>query len=98
MELNQIIDGIQARAKDASPIGSTLKLQLDDECIFIDGTGEDNVVTSEDKDADCTVSITKENFKALVKGDLNPMTAFMMGKVKVSGDMGVAMKLQSFLG
>mgnify|MGYP000562741310 CR=1 FL=1 len=98
MELNQIIEGIQARANDASPIGSTLKLKLDDECIFIDGTGDSNEVSGEDKEADCTVTITKENFKALVKGDLNPMTAFMMGKVSVSGDMGVAMKLQSFLG
>lgn len=98
MELNQIIDGIQERANDASPIGNTLKLQLDEECIYIDGTGDSNVVSGEDKDADCTVSITKENFKALVSGDLNPMTAFMMGKVKVSGDMGVAMKLQSLLG
>jgi putative sterol carrier protein len=98
MELNQIIEGIQARANDASPIGNTLKLKLDDECIFIDGTGDNNEVSGEDKEADCTVTITKENFRALVKGDLNPMTAFMMGKVKVSGDMGVAMKLQSFLG
>ncbi len=98
MELNQIIDGIQERANDASPIGNTMKLMLDDDCIFIDGTGDSNVVSSENKDADCTVTITKDNFKALVKGELNPMTAFMMGKVKVSGDMSVAMKLQSFLG
>jgi len=30
----------------------------------------------------------------LLTGDLNPMTAFMSGKIKVDGDMGVAMKLQ----
>jgi putative sterol carrier protein len=36
-----------------------------------------------------------ENLKAMMTGDLNPMTAFMMGKIKVKGDMSVAMKLQS---
>ena len=34
----------------------------------------------------------------LVKGELNPMMAVMTGKVKIKGDMGVAMKLQSLVG
>jgi len=36
--------------------------------------------------------------ESLMAGKLNPMMAFMSGKIKVKGDMGVAMKLQSFLG
>ena len=36
-----------------------------------------------------------DDLNKLMNGDLNPMTAFMFGKLKVSGDMGVAMKLQS---
>ena len=93
-----VLEGIQAKAASASPIGNTLKFKLDDTIVYIDGTGDANVVTDEDKDADCAVSMTKDNFMALVKGDLNPMMAFMSGKIKVSGDMGVAMKLQSLLG
>ena len=35
-----------------------------------------------------------ENLNALLSGDLEPTTGFMAGKLKVSGDMGVAMRLQ----
>jgi putative sterol carrier protein len=34
------------------------------------------------------------NLSALMTGDLEPTTGFMMGKFKVSGDMSVALKLQ----
>jgi putative sterol carrier protein len=45
------------------------------------------------KDADCTVNVSLEDFKQLLSGDLNPMAAVMSGKVRINGDMGVAMKL-----
>ena len=47
-----------------------------------------------DRDADCTIAITRENLAALMTGELEPTTGFMMGKFKVSGDMSVALKLQ----
>ncbi len=43
---------------------------------------------------DCTIAVSDENFERLVSGELNPMTAYMTGKLKVKGDMGAAMKLQ----
>jgi len=98
MTLEDIITGIQAKADNADPIGNTLKLKIGEKIVHIDGTGDSNKVTSDDNDADCVVSIDEDNFKDLVKGDLNPMMAFMSGKIKIKGDMGVAMKLQSFLG
>lgn len=49
----------------------------------------------EDKDADCTISVARDDFIALATGKLDPMMAFMSGKLKVAGDMSVAMGLQS---
>lgn len=98
MSFESILNGIQEKANIASPLGNTLKFDFGGQTIFVDGTGNQNVVSTENKDADCTVHISMDNFLALVKGDLNPMTAFMMGKIKVKGDMGVAMKLQKLLG
>ena len=65
-----------------------------DGVVFIDGKSTPNTVSNANTDADCTVAITLENLAALMTGELEPTTGFMMGKFKVSGDMSVAMKLQ----
>ena len=46
---------------------------------------------------DVTVTLSPENFLALVSGKLNPVTAYMMGKIRVSGRMDLAMQLASVL-
>jgi putative sterol carrier protein len=45
-----------------------------------------------------TLTAAADDYLALVNGDLNPMMAFMQGKVKVKGDMGLALKLQAMFG
>lgn len=42
-----------------------------------------------------TISIAEQDWLAIYKGKLNSQMAFMMGKLRVSGDMSLAMKLQS---
>lgn len=96
--LDSLVAGIQQQASKAPPLGKTLKFNLGEQQLFIDGTGDSNVVSSSDNDADCTVNVSLDNFQSLISGQLNPMTAFMSGKIKVDGDMGVAMKLQSLFG
>lgn len=89
---------ISEMAANAAPIGSSIKFDLGGNIIHLDGTGDSNVVTSEDKEAACTISMTTEDFQAMTTGDLNPMMAFMGGKIKIDGDMSVAMQLQSLFG
>lgn len=48
-------------------------------------------------DSNVTISMTDDDFNGIFDGSVNPMQAFMMGKIKVSGDMGLAMKLQNIL-
>jgi len=50
-----------------------------------------------DSETDCTIRISTANLERLIKGKLNPVTAFATGKLKVSGDMTVAMKLGQLL-
>jgi hypothetical protein len=47
--------------------------------------------------ARCTVSATDQSFLDIVNGKLNAQMAFMSGKLKIQGDMGLAMKLQQIL-
>jgi|GEM_PF-139205 len=98
MSYETTLSAFQKRAETSPALGNSLKFDFGDQYIHIDGTGEKNIITGEDKEADCVVNITLENLEKMVAGDLNPMTAFMMGNIKVKGNMGVAMKLQSLLG
>jgi putative sterol carrier protein len=45
-------------------------------------------------DAETTISASEDTFMQIVRGEQNPTSAFMTGKLKVKGDMGQAMKLQ----
>jgi len=97
MDFQVITDQISEQAKNVEPLGATFKFVLDDNPIFIDGRGEANVVTNDDEEADCTITTTVQSLMDMKSGSLNPMMAVMSGKVKIKGDMGLAMKLQSLI-
>jgi putative sterol carrier protein len=65
-----------------------------DGVIVLDGVSSPNTVSNTDAETDCTVTVSLENLQAMMDGQLNSVTGFMSGKLKVSGDMSVAMKLQ----
>jgi len=95
MDLQACTETLRTKMGDASGLNATLKFDCGaDGVAYLDGRSVPNTVHNQDIDADCTVAITLENLAALLTGELEPATGFMMGKFKVSGDMSVAMKLQ----
>lgn len=46
----------------------------------------------EEANADCTFTMKAEDFLALAAGKLNPQNAFMQGRLKIKGSIGIAMK------
>ncbi|MFL2599575.1 MAG: SCP2 sterol-binding domain-containing protein [Flavobacteriaceae bacterium] len=97
MSDNMVYSQMKEKAENADPIGGTLKFIVDKSIVHIDGTGGSNVISEEDKDADCTISTSLEVLLKLKNGEVNPMMAVMGGQIKISGDMGLAMKVQSLL-
>ncbi len=97
MDFTAITEQIASQAANVEPIGATIKFLLDDQVIYIDGTGEANQVSNEDKEAACTIKTTVQALLDMKSGALNPMMAVMSGKVSIKGDMGLAMKLQSLI-
>ena len=97
MTFQELNDGVKKAAADAPNLGKSIKLQLDEGVIFIDMTDDQAKVTNEDKEADTTVITSVDVLDQLRSGKLNPMMAMMSGKVKIKGDMGLAMKLQGLL-
>lgn len=97
-DLAQVTEHIRAAVGDNSGLGKTVKLDLGDAGkIYIDGASTPNAVTNEDKPADATVSMSWDDFMALSQGQLDPMMAFMQGKLKIAGDMMIAQKLAPLL-
>ena len=76
--------------------GKTVKLDFGgDGTIMMDGKSE--TVTEDGGEADTTIKISWEDWQAMAAGQLDGMTAFMTGKLKVEGDMSNAMQLQGVL-
>ncbi|RXN00677.1 Non-specific lipid-transfer protein [Acipenser ruthenus] len=57
--------------------------------------GKGSVSTDAATKADCTIAMSDDDLLALMTGKMNPQTAFFQGKLKITGNMGMAMKLQS---
>jgi len=95
MSLETATQAIRTKVGADSGLGASLKFDCGaDGVIVIDGKATPNTVSNDNVDTDCTVGITLDNLNALLNGDLDAATGFMAGKLKVSGDMSVAMRLQ----
>jgi putative sterol carrier protein len=72
----------------------TAKFDIDGEgAVMIDADG----ARAADDESDVTLSADVDTFQGILSGDTNPTSAFMTGKLKIDGDMGMAMKLASVL-
>jgi len=73
--------------------GKTVKLDFGDEgTIMLDG--KNNTVSEDNGQADTTIKVSWADWQSMASGQLDGMTAFMTGKLKVEGDMSNAMQLQ----
>lgn len=97
MELSSLTEEIRRRAGLNMKLGYKVKFILDEHgVIFWDGTEHPPEIDNEDRpEATTTIRISAENLKKLVDGTLDPTLAYMTGKLKVEGSMGVALKLTS---
>jgi len=76
--------------------GKRVKIDFGDQgAVILDGAA--NQVSEDDGAADTTIRIGWDDWQQLAAGQMDGMTAFMMGKLKVEGDMSNAMQLQGVL-
>ncbi|GGH55286.1 sterol-binding protein [Frigidibacter albus] len=94
MALDRITEKMREKLA-VTPFSGSLKFDCGEAGVIVlaDGTA-----SRDDRAADCTIKITEDNLVKLLTGKLNPMTGVVTGKLKVSGDPTVAMKLAKLIG
>ena len=97
----QFFEEAKARIDPARTVGKRMSYRFD-----VEGAGtwrvdvNDGTVDVEERggDADCVIRTSEETFLKIVNGRQSPMSAYMTGKVKVEGNMALAMQLRDLIG
>ena len=98
MSLQKIIDGLQAKIGEDCGLGAVIKFDFGDQgSVILDDLQIPNQVSETGADPDCSMVISIDDFMAMADGSLDGVSAFMTGRLKVQGDMGIAMKLGGIL-
>lgn len=97
--VDDILAEMRSRSATLRSLNASVRFLLNKEgaVIRVDARATPVDISREDAESDCTIRISPENLSKLIDGRLNPMLAFTMGKLKVEGSMGVAMKLAQLL-
>jgi putative sterol carrier protein len=76
--------------------GKRVKLDFGDQgTVMLDGAAQQ--VSEDGGAADTTIKVSWDDWQQMAAGQLDGMTAFMTGKLKIDGDMSNAMQLQGVL-
>ena len=98
MNLEEIAAEVRRDPMRFAGLGYKIKFVFDEGGVFhIDGTVTPPVLSEEDAEADCTLSLSRDNMEKLLAGTLNPTLAYSLGKLRVEGSIGVALKLASMM-
>jgi putative sterol carrier protein len=78
---------------------ATYRFDVDGAGSWLVAVDDGTVAVSEsDADADCVVAVSEDTLLGIVRGEQNAMGAFLMGRISVEGDAGLAMRLRDLLG
>lgn len=99
--ITEFFSGLESKVDSGKIAGMNAVYQFD---ISGEGGGQWNVALADGsatvaegthENPSITISASDENWLKIVAGELNGQTAFLTGKLKIKGDMSLAMKLQS---
>ena len=96
-QVTRIADAIDNGLKDGPLLGGNLLLDFgDDGRVYIEGRGQPLRTTASEPQGfapDCTVSIDLDTFKRMIAGEVDAAAIYMQGKLKIAGDLRLALKL-----
>jgi putative sterol carrier protein len=98
-KLKQMGAKIAEKKSQASAIGAVFKFALEGDGggTFIVNLKDNPGVTEGDGAAECTILMTAQDFVDLTEGKANGQQLFFTGRLKVEGDMSLALRLQPLM-
>lgn len=98
MSLDPLIAKFQQKMRARPDFKASVKFDLGaDGAIFVDTTKTPGIVRAGDGEAALTLTLSKDLLLAFLAGTKDPNVAYLTGKLKIRGPMGLAMKLNAFL-
>ena len=99
MNVTQLTERVRTAVGAESGLDATIKFNFGDQgVIYIDGKSTPNAVTNDDRDSQIVISFTPETLTRILDKQLNPKVALMTGKMKLRGDLRIAMRLDKVFG
>lgn len=96
--LEKAAEALRSRLANAEGVDATFQFEIDGlGALVVDATQSPPTVTTGAGEADLTVGAEEEVFREMMAGDLDPTQAYMGGRLRIDGDMGLAMKLAQIL-
>lgn len=98
MSSESITQDLQNRLSDFAGLNACVRFDMGaDGTIAVDAKNGAPCIADDSMEADCTIRVSVENMEKLMAGTLNPMLAYTLGKLKIDGSMGIAMKVAARL-
>jgi putative sterol carrier protein len=97
--LEQVTKRVQQAVGAESGVDARIKFLFGaDGILFIDAKAIPNAVHNNDEESDITITVSMENFERIIDKKLNPKIALMTGKMRLRGDIRIAMRLDKVFG
>jgi putative sterol carrier protein len=97
----EFFEGLAGRVspQGARALGASYRFDIDGAGSWrVESDGDRLTVGESDAPADCVIRADEKTFLRIIRGEQSPMGAYMTGKVKVEGDLGLALRLRDLLG
>ena len=97
--LEQVTKRVQDAVGAESGVDAKIKFLFgQDGILFIDGKSKPNQVHNGEGESDITITVSMENFERIIDKKLNPKFALMTGRMRLKGDIRIAMRLDKVFG
>ena len=98
MSLPELTERVRTAVGDDCGVAKTIKFDFDaDGVIVVDGKAKPNQVHNESVDTDLTLRVAIDDFRKILDRELKGRTLVLSGRVKLRGDIRIAMKLDKIL-